>query len=394
MSDWASFTIGELGCVVTGRTPPSSHPELFIGDIPFLTPTDIDGEHRHIHSERNVSQLWDRQQSKISLPPNSVCVVCIGATIGKVCLTSRRSQSNQQINSIIVDERRFDPQFVYYTIRLIKDELRKRATGAATPIINKSVFSSISVRVPPLASQRRISFIVGAYDDLIEVNRRRIALLEEMVQRVFDEWFIRRRFPNHESASDTMQRIKSLPGGWQPTTVRQLVDRRKSGRVYRSADCENAGSIVVIDQSTSEILGYHSNVADHDASPNAPVVIFGDHTCKMEFMVGPFSLGPNTVAFTAKPTTNIYFVFSLIRGLTRTREYKRHWNELMKNEVVTVPKALADAYAEKVQPFFQLQDNLRRQNRGLAASRDLLLPRLVSGELSVSAVVRELEAVA
>ena len=143
MSTRTTHRIGDLGRVVTGRTPPSAEPAYFEGPVPFLTPSDIDGESRKVSTERTVSDAWDRQQARISLPPRAVCVVCIGATIGKICMTETRSQSNQQINSIIVDETRFDPLFVYHSLRLLRDELRQKAAGAATPIINKSVFSDI-----------------------------------------------------------------------------------------------------------------------------------------------------------------------------------------------------------------------------------------------------------
>jgi type I restriction enzyme, S subunit len=175
MTDWVAHSLGDLGRIVTGTTPPSSEPQHFTGTIPFITPSDIDGEHRSVTTERNVSGQWDKMQSRIALPLKAICVVCIGATIGKVCFTSRHSQSNQQINSIIVDETRFDPLFVYYRAKLLKEELKQRAAGAATPILNKTSFSEIQVRLPPLQSQRRISSILGAYDDLIEINRRRIA---------------------------------------------------------------------------------------------------------------------------------------------------------------------------------------------------------------------------
>jgi len=141
-------------------------------------------------------------------------------------------------------------------------------------------------------------------------------------------------------------------------------------------------------------LRYHSNEPDHHATPDDPIAIFGDHTCKMQLLVSPFSIGPNTIAFKAKGQENIYYLFSLIRGLTQTKEYKRHWNELMNNEVRVAPPDLTTLYANSIKPLFQLQENLQRQNRTLRSQRDLLLPRLISGELCFAAAEHELEAVA
>src|SRR5205807_1759682 len=108
-------------------------------------------------------------------PQKSVCVVCIGATIGKVCMTQQPSLSNQQINSIISNKGEHDADFVYYLSTTLRDSLVAFAGGAATPIVNKSAFSSIKLLVPEFRLQRAIAAILSAYDELIENNRRRIA---------------------------------------------------------------------------------------------------------------------------------------------------------------------------------------------------------------------------
>ena len=150
----------------------------------------------------------------------------------------------------------------------------------------------------------------------------------------------------------------------------------------------------MIDQSADEMLGYHSNNADHNATSASPIAIFGDHTCKMQLLVSSFSIGPNTIAFKANSLTNIYYLFTLIGGLTQTREYKRHWNDLMRNEVLLAPIDLANSFAETARPLFEAQDVLQRQNRNLQRQLDLVLPRLISGKVSISAAERELEAAA
>jgi type I restriction enzyme S subunit len=170
--DLRKFRIGSLGRVVTGKTPPSARPELFGEDYPFLTPTDIDGQRRYIEAERSLSPGGRDFQPTLLLPPKTVCVVCIGATIGKVCMTGHPSFTNQQINSIIVNEAEHDAFFVYYLLTTLRDELKSNAGGAATPIINKTAFSEIEVGVPPLPIQRRVACILSAYDELIENNLR------------------------------------------------------------------------------------------------------------------------------------------------------------------------------------------------------------------------------
>jgi type I restriction enzyme S subunit len=134
MTPMRTFRLGDLGSIVTGRTPPAANPEYFGSEMPFLTPTDIDGVSRHVTTGRFLSSVGASAFLRILLPPQSVCCVCIGATIGKVCLTQSVSASNQQINSIIVDRDQHDPRFVYYKVVTLGQVLKARAGGAATPI--------------------------------------------------------------------------------------------------------------------------------------------------------------------------------------------------------------------------------------------------------------------
>jgi type I restriction enzyme, S subunit len=198
MAELRTVRIGDLGRVVTGKTPPSAQPELFGEAYPFLTPTDIDGLARYIEPGRFLSPEGCDYQQRLMLPERAVCVVCIGATIGKVCMTNRPSFTNQQINSVVVNEDKHDPFFVYHMFTTLRDELKATAGGAATPIINKTAFSEIEVRVPPLPVQRRIAGILSAYDELMENSQRRIRILEALARALYREWFVHFRFPGHE----------------------------------------------------------------------------------------------------------------------------------------------------------------------------------------------------
>jgi type I restriction enzyme S subunit len=216
--------IGDLGRVVAGRTPPSAKPELFGVDYPFLTPTDLDGAARFIEPERFLSpEGYDHQQRSL-LPAHAVCIVCIGATIGKVCMTRRPSFTNQQINSVIVNEDEHDPFFVYHLMTTLRDELKSNAGGAATPIINKTAFSEIEVRVPPLSVQRRIAGVLSAYDGLIENSQRRIRILETMARALYREWFVHFRFPGHESVPRVTSSLGEIPMGWEAKALKDIAD--------------------------------------------------------------------------------------------------------------------------------------------------------------------------
>ena len=218
MKGWSFKRIDELGKVITGKTPSSDYPDEFGEEYPFITPTDIPSTQKTVRVERFISEKGKESHRRILLPHKTTCVVCIGATIGKACMTQRPSFTNQQINSIIVDKEN-DKDYVYYIATTLKDALVSFAGGAATPIVNKSAFSSIKVNIPSLPIQRKIAAVLSAYDDLIENNKRRIAILEKMAEELYHEWFVRLRFPGHEK----VKIIKGVPDGWDVKKIGDSV---------------------------------------------------------------------------------------------------------------------------------------------------------------------------
>jgi len=381
---WQMLPLKNFGRIITGKTPPTARTELFGEAYPFITPTDIDGSQRKVTTSRFLSSEGERFQHTLLLPPKSVCVVCIGATIGKICFTDKPSFTNQQINSIVVNETEHDALFVYYALKLKSPDLIKLAGGAATPILNKSSFSEVKIGAPPLETQQKIAAILSAYDDLIENNTRRIQILDEMVRLIYEEWFVRFRFPGYESVELVESELGVVPEGWEIKKLGLLIRRLTAGNTYRDSDIGSEGDVIVVDQSTSEYLGFHNNQPDLHADPEHPIVIFGDHTCKLQIMTTSFSIGANTVPFVTNDDTPGYYLYNLIKGLVTTQEYKRHWTELNNKMVIKASSKLCVQYDEIVKPFFVAMDVYRSKNRKLRRMRDLLLPNLMSGEIDVS----------
>jgi type I restriction enzyme S subunit len=110
--------------------------------------------------------------------------------MGKAALLTKPSVTNQQINTIAVDESRFNSEFVYYDLSVRQQELKAAASGSATPILNKGHFSGFEISVPPRATQDKIAEILGRLDDKIDVNRRINQTLETMAQAIFKSWFV------------------------------------------------------------------------------------------------------------------------------------------------------------------------------------------------------------
>ena len=180
--------IGDLGEVFTGRTPSTEYPAYFGNDFPFITPGDMRQGKYARATDRSVSHEGAELLKRIRLPANSVCVSCIGWQMGETIMTDRPSFTNQQINTIVPNSK-VEPSFLYYSLRPRKQELLAlgATTGVRTPILNKSAFSDLKVKIPPLPVQRRIAGILSAYDELMENSQRRIRLLEAMARALYRE---------------------------------------------------------------------------------------------------------------------------------------------------------------------------------------------------------------
>lgn len=167
---WEVEKVGSLGRVVTGNTPKTNDPDNYNGDIPFVSPSDID-DGMIVRSTKSTITKKGLKQSR-ELPPNTVMIVCIGSTIGKIGLTSKVCGTNQQINSIVIEQN--NPEFIYFLMKFYSEKIKSLAGTQAVPIINKTEFSSIIVQVPPLPEQQKISSILSSIDNNIEEKQRKL----------------------------------------------------------------------------------------------------------------------------------------------------------------------------------------------------------------------------
>ena len=186
---WREATLDQLGRIVTGRTPPSKIQGFFGGEIPFVTPTDLDGRRVIVSTGRSLTKKGVEAVYNSRIPARSVMVSCIGSDMGKTAIAARECVTNQQINSIVVDSGN-EPLFVYYNLSNRKVEIHAAAGGSAQPILNKSGFGQFDILLPPPDQQRAIAHILGTLDDKIELNRRMNQTLEEMARALFKSWFI------------------------------------------------------------------------------------------------------------------------------------------------------------------------------------------------------------
>ena len=188
-AEWHTVRIGDLGKVVTGKTPSTAVSENFGGNYPFITIPDLDGRREIAASARTLSELGAQAMRSCRLPAGAVMMSCI-ATIGKCGITTRTSFTNQQINSLICKDG-VDPKFVYYSFSQLGRALEAAGGGGSVYTnVSKSRFESIEIKIPSLQTQKAIVAILAKLDDKIDLNRRINRTLEAMAQAIFQSWFV------------------------------------------------------------------------------------------------------------------------------------------------------------------------------------------------------------
>ena len=363
---------------------PSDSGPVFLGIKNVTDDGRLDlAEIRHIAEDDYAA--WTRRVE----PHPGDLVFTYEATLNRYALIPNgfRGCLGRRMALIRTDPRKVDVRFLlyYFFTEEWRAVIRKNMlTGATVDRIPLTSFPDFPVKAPPLPVQRRIASILSAYDELIENNQRRIQILETMARALYREWFVEFRFPGHESLPRVPSPLGDIPQGWEVKVVKEILARRTGGTVYREADVQPEGATPVINQSTNELLGFHDNEPDHLASLVKPLAIFGDHTCKMQLLVEPFSVGPNVVPFAAIDDLPTAYVFHVVRSLIHTQEYKRHWIPLSFKEVMVADHATALRFASFISPMLAIQETLRKSIRNLRRTRDLLLPRLLSGQVALA----------
>lgn len=382
MSKWQEKRLGEVASDVSYGYTESATFDI-IGPK-FLRITDITNDLINWNTVP-YCKINDKDMVKYKLQYNDIVIARTGATTG----------INKQINKIIdavfasylirfrINDRIANPKYVYHYLQTsaYKGFINNYISGSAQPGINATVLSKFKITLPDIKTQEKIADILSTYDDLIENNNRRIDILEQMAQEIYKEWFVRFRFPGHEK----VKFVNGIPEGWEVKKIKDIVDRKPFGTLYKESQVQEDGKVIVIDQSKKDYIGFHNNEPSHNADIEKPMILFGDHSCKYKIMIRPFSLAENVIPFTSNDENLLttYYLFYSINGIIQTTEYKRHWTDLTNKKIIISNINLQTKFEEKIKEFLLEIEQLSIINRNLIKQRDLLLPRLMSGKLEV-----------
>ena len=370
--------------IFSGGTPSTVNEEYWNGDFYWLS----SGETKNPYirkTEKTITQLGIDKSSTRLAKVGDVVIASAGQgkTRGQVAYCLVDTYINQSIIAIRTNPILLDSKYLFYNLTSRYNELRLLSDSSSSRgSLTVKIFEDLNVSIPKLEKQKKIAKFLSNYDDLIENNNRRIKILEEIAQKIYKEWFVDFKFPGHETTTFKDSPLGKIPNDWEVDFVKNILIRLKSKHKYTQNNILKEGKIIVIDQSTSEYLGFHNDKPDFKANPQKPLIIFGDHTCKMQMLVEDFSIGPNVIPISSEKVP-ITFLYYLIDSLIETKEYKRHWNDLISKKVVLPINSLSESFSNIITPLMTMINHLKHKNMKLKQTRDILLPRLISGEINV-----------
>lgn len=284
---------------------------------------------------------------------------------------------------VTIDSEKADSRFVFFQLQHPDTVgwVEKHAVGATMLNLNTTILSSVPIRLPALEIQKRIADILSAYDDLIENNQKQIKLLEEAAQRLYKEWFVDLRFPGHENTKI----VDGVPEGWIKEEIGKIIKKVHRTKQIVASEYKDEGSIPIVDQSRAFVAGY-TNDLEARVDFGIPIIVFGDHTRIVKLIQFPFAKGADGTQLIISdclemPQRLLYC--SIMNVDLSNYHYARHFKYLKEEKILIPTVKVANEFENNVTGIFSKIQNCRDEIIRCQKTRNLLLPKLMSGEVEV-----------
>lgn len=325
------------------------------------------------------------------------------------------------------------PMFYYYffSSRLGKntmDKIIEQGAGAAG--IRGSDLAKLEVPYIEYSKQKEIADSLYSFDQKIQLNTQINQTLEQIAQALFKSWFVdfdpvrakaqalsdglsleqAELAAMQEISGKTPEELTALsqtqperyaelsetakafpcemvevdgvevPKGWEVKRIDEVIQKIPVGKKYSSKTAFSEGLVPILDQGRSGVIGYHNDKPGVKASIEDPIIVFANHTCYMRLISYDFSAIQNVFAFKGKEC-DIFWVYLATLGKQEFVEYKGHFPDFLIKEIIVPPKELTELFGKYVQESFSKIFINNRENSNLAKIRDLLLPKLLNGDI-------------
>ena len=366
--------------VTSGGTPSRADTSFWEdGTIPWLKTGELKDWYLEDAEEKITPKAIAQSAAKI-FPPNTVLMAMYGdgKTITTLGILRNEAATNQASCAMIADPEKCNFLYLFYALMHHRHELLQLVVAGAQRNLSGGIIRAFKIFAYPLPIQNRIAATLSAYDNLIENNRRRMALLEESARLLYREWFVRLRFPGYEHTPI----VDGVPQGWErlPLEAALILQR---GFDLPTQDRQE-GDVPIY--GSTGILGYHDK-----AKAVAPGVVTGRSGTLGEVQYVAEDYWPLNTALWVKEFKRVTPLFALF--LLREMDLKQFnggasvptldRKSVHRVEILIPSTPMLRSFDEFAADVYAQIQNLTHQNKKLRAARDHLLPRLMSGEITV-----------
>jgi hypothetical protein len=404
---------------------PNAHPYIRVRDMKGkFIPTD--------ELEYVPDHIFPKIKNYI-VNTNDVIVSIVG-TIGLVSIITEKLNNASQTENCakLSGLDRIDAEYLYYFLisEIGQAELQKATVGAVQPKLPLYGLENVSIDWKTRTEREEIVKQLNSLDNKIQLNTQINQTLEQIAQALFKSWFVdfdpvrakvqalsdglsleqaelaamqaisgktaeelttlsqaqperyaelaetAKAFPCEMVEVDGVE----VPKGWEVKRIEEVIKKIPVGKKYSSKTAFSEGLVPILDQGRSGVIGYHNDEPGVKASIEDPIIVFANHTCYMRLISYDFSAIQNVFAFKGKEC-DVFWVYLATLGKQEFVEYKGHFPDFLIKEIIVPPKKLTALFRKYVKESFSKIFINDRENSSLAKIRDLLLPKLLNGEI-------------
>ena len=377
--------------IVGGGTPSKAKEEYWNGDIPWLSVKDMKDDAYRLETTQDTITMSGVQNSSTNIIPKGTIIVSTRMGLGRCLINSVDMAINQDLKALIIDEKIVYRDYLFYVLKFKSEEILAMGSGTTVKGIRLDDLKSIEINLPPLKTQQKIASLLSNYDRLIENNTQRITLLESMAEELYKEWFVRLRFPGYED----VEVLDGVPEGWERKAlidIARLVmgqspksdayNQDKNGLPFHQG-VTNYGFRFPSNKTWSIEGKRYGEKGDILFSVRAPVGRLNIASEKIIIGRGISSIRHKKEwnSFLLYALKDIFFEDDLMgNGSIFSSVTKKDMENIL---IVEAETSIMDKLNSVIEPIDNEIEVLLHKNQTLKQTRDLLLPRLMSGKLNV-----------
>jgi type I restriction enzyme S subunit len=421
MGEWRDVELGELvrlagGFIRTGPFGSQLHQSDYTDDphgTPVVMPKDmVDGSVNRRSVSRVDGDIVDRLSAHCLVPGD--LVLARRGDVGRFAFVAQDEggwlcgTGSMRVHA--PDRGVVVPLFLRYAMAnpRITEWLSGQAVGATMPNLNAAIVESLPLTIADVATQATVAAVLSAFDELIETNARRIEVLEDLARSLYREWFVRFRFPGHKHAELVDSELGPIPGGWEISDLGSAAQWLSGGtpsttnEAYWNGDIPwiTSGSLksILLDNSERRLTPAGVEAGSRVVERDTLLFVVRGMSLVREFRVGivdrSLAFGQDCKALVARDEVDpLFLAFTVldrqvdIQGMVELAGHgtgKLSTDRVKSLKFPLPPVGIQSTFATEIRPIRELMSALIAEKRSLALTRDLLLPRLVTGRVDIS----------